>query len=76
MQNRFKNQSKNDARKKSEKTTEMSRKWIQKATRKTRPNYGNRLRGAPRTTQEPPGSPKGALKHPTAAKRTSKDPKK
>ena len=31
---------------------------------------------APRTTQEPPGSPKGALKHSTAGKRSSKDPKK
>ena len=76
MQNHFKNLSKNYARKKSEKTTEMSRTWVQKATRKRRLNSGNRPRDAPRTTQEPPGSPKGALKHPTAAKRTSKDPKK
>ena len=30
----------------------------------------------PRTSQEPPGIPKGPLRHPTAAKKTSKDPKK
>ena len=30
----------------------------------------------PGTSQEPPGTPKGPPRHPTAAKRTSKDPKK
>ena len=60
----------------SEKTPKIIPKWSQKASR----NWPGKSRKSPpsrpRTSQEPPGIPKGPLRHPTAAKRTSKDPKK